>query len=104
MADSESIVVPKETADSKGTKNKERPDDLTSLFTDVFKFSNIKIALFIFFLFIILSSDIFIDKMLSKVTGAVDGRCPTGKGTIIQGLLLVLCYIIFDMLVRGGFL
>ena len=59
---------------------------------------NYKISIFIFFIGILIFSDIFISNILSKFGGAVDGESPTTKGTIIQLLFLTIAYIIADLL------
>lgn len=68
--------------------------DITGYFAQV----QYKSLLILFVLFIFICSDLVIDKFLSKVNGAVEHREPTAKGVYIQGLFLVLFYILFDML------
>ncbi len=52
--------------------------------------------------FIMLSSDIFVNRALAKFSGAVDYKCPTSWGVFLQGLFLVLSMIIVDALIGQG--
>jgi hypothetical protein len=76
------------------------PDDMTSVIVDAFSSIQYKLVGLVFVLFIFLSSDTFIERLLSKFEGAVDYKYPTSYGTIIQGLLLCLGLIIFDALIK----
>jgi hypothetical protein len=59
-----------------------------------------KLGFFVLLLFILLMSDVFIERVMAKVgVGLVDGRIPTTRGIAIQGLLLVIGLIIFDFLI-----
>jgi hypothetical protein len=66
---------------------------------------NIKVAVFIFVLFMALMSDVFIDNVLG---GFDDAASPTGqiqtKGAVIQGIALVIGYLLVDMLARNEIL
>ena len=64
-----------------------------------------KIALFIFILFIVINSDVFIDKILSSDDNTfAEGRHATAKGTFVQGLIISIGYICLHMLVSTGYL
>lgn len=65
---------------------------------------NYKVAFFIFFIGMIVFSDIFIDSILSNFESSVSGECATTKGTFIQLLVMVITYIIVDLLVKYDFL
>lgn len=52
--------------------------------------------IFLFFIFIIITCDIFIDKGLSTFSGAVSGNDVTNYGVFLQGLLIVILFIIVD--------
>ncbi len=39
-------------------------------------------------------SDIFVNNVVSGFGGAVQGRAPTTYGTVLQGIMLVLFYIV----------
>lgn len=66
--------------------------------------SNIQFKLFAFILiiFIIISSDVFVNRVLSKIDGTVVGRDITLWGTFMQGLILVIISIILDIGIRFG--
>ncbi len=49
-------------------------------------------------------SDIYVDLVLNSIKGSVEGDCPTSKGTLIQIITTIICYIVVDLLVHGGFL
>lgn len=87
----------------KTRRNKLRScDDFPSMFTDLIKSINWKIAMFIFLMGVFLFSDVFIESFLINFDNAVEGDCATNKGTLIQLSFLTAGYIIFDLLVRGG--
>lgn len=56
----------------------------------------------VFVMFMIVSSDMFIARVLSRFDGAVLLRYPTNWGTIIQGLFLTLAMLLIDGLLRHG--
>lgn len=68
-----------------------------------FRLTNWKILLAIFLIFLFIISDIFVDNVLSKF-GTVEGRNPTGKGIIIQGIFLVLGYILATYIIDNNML
>jgi hypothetical protein len=77
----------------------ESNDDFPSIFTDIFKTINWKVAFFMYLLAIVIFSDVFIDIMLTK--DSIYGDCPNTKGTMIQITFLIIGYIIIDLLVQG---
>jgi hypothetical protein len=77
-------------------------DDFPSMATDMVRGINWKVALFIYILGIFVFSDIFIETFLTGFNGAVDGDCPTTKGTMIQLTFIVVGYVLFDLLVKGA--
>jgi hypothetical protein len=79
-------------------------DDFSSMLIDLTKKVNIKIAIFLFLLGIFIFSDLFIEMILSKFNGAVDGTETTTKGTILQLLFMSISYIVIDLLVQGEIL
>lgn len=86
--------------EKKSTKKK--PDDLFSVVGAVFSWANLKLIVFIFLIFVAICSDMFSEHVLSRFNGTVDGRVPNTKGTLIQGVFLVLFYIMADILVQYG--
>jgi hypothetical protein len=65
---------------------------------------NIKIAVFLFFIGMIIFSDLFIEKFLSTIEGTTYMECTTTKGTMIQLIFFIICYIIIDLLSQGNFI
>lgn len=59
-----------------------------------------KLAGFTFLTFILLSSDVFISRVMGRSgVDLVDGQYPTKKGIAIQGLLLAIAIIVFEFLI-----
>ncbi len=58
---------------------------------------NYMVALCLFILFVILNNDVFINNILAKVNGAVEYDVPTSYGTMIQGLILIIGFMIMDI-------
>lgn len=78
-------------------------NDLMSLFMKITHSIPLKSTFFIFILFIIITSDIFVKKILGKFSGTTekDLFCVTGKGAFIQGLILSLSFIGVHMLIEN---
>jgi len=85
--------------DSEDIFDTSSPDDITSLLCP--NFSTVKKSIFLFILFILISTDVFIDRMLSTKDHkyAEAGHCTT-NGTLVQGVILILGYILIDTLVE----
>lgn len=82
----------------------QRPDDITS-FVEGTDYKKIKMAIFLFIIFILVSSDVFIEKVLSgKDSTYVEGRYATSKGTMVQGILLVFGYILVSILISCDYI
>ena len=79
----------------------EKPDSIFDVISAVVKKIPFKIAIFVFLLFIFVSSDIFIDWGLSYIPGSIEHRLPNTKGKLIQGLFLTLGFIVFSILVNS---
>ena len=80
------------------------PDDVTSLFGAI-GYNNIKVAGFIFILFIVAVSDVFVERILySKDNEYVIGRSPTHKGVLVQGMVVSLGYLVIYVLIECGYL
>lgn len=82
-----------------GYKNSD--GDFPSMFMDLIKKINFKIAIFIYILGVFLFSDVFINIMPNKYS---DAGCPNTPGTLIQLLLLVIGYIFIDIMVTNKML
>ena len=62
-----------------------------------------KSLIFLFILFILITSDVFVNLLLKKINGAVDDAgCASPYGTIVQGLALVIGYMILNFFIDQG--
>jgi len=73
-----------------------RPDDVTSIIMDMISHVQFKFVALMFLMFIFLSSDVFINRILATFKGAVNQKTPTTYGTTLNGLFLVIAMIIID--------
>jgi hypothetical protein len=76
------------------------PDDFTSIVLDIVSNVQFKLLGMMLLIFMIISSDVFINRALSKFQGAVDHKYPTSWGTFLQGLFLVFACILIDAAIR----
>jgi len=76
------------------------PDDFTSILLDIASSLQYKLFALMLIIFMLISSDVFINRALAKFDGAVNYKCPTSWGTFLQGLFLVLSCIIIDAAIR----
>jgi hypothetical protein len=109
MSESIDIENDMDNDNEKGSVDSEKSDnvkgDKTDFVSGLGRFVsniNFKMSIFLFFLGMIIFSDIFIDKFLSNFSNAVSGECTTTKGTMIQLLFLTIGFIILDLLASGG--
>lgn len=60
-----------------------------------------KSLLFLFILFVFITSDVFNATVLKKINGSIDSErdCATPYGTVIQGMLLVIGYAVLNFLI-----
>ncbi len=86
---------------SKKKPKKEKKTMISNL-VDALANTNLKLLLFIFVLFIFVNTDLFVDKLLSRIDGAVDHRAATSKGVVIQGVFIVLMFVMADTLIQAG--
>jgi len=75
--------------------------DLVSWVCDMLGSIQWKLVGFVFLIFIIVSSDVFVGRVLSQFNGAVDLKYPTSWGVILQGLFLSMGLIMIDALIRA---
>ncbi len=76
------------------------PDDMVGIVVDLVSNIQFKFLGLMLLVFIMISSDVFINRALSKFKGAVDYKCPTSWGVCLQGMFLVMVMIIIDGLIR----
>lgn len=77
-----------------------QPDDMTSILLDAVSGIQYKLFGLMFVIFMFLSSDVFINRALSKFSGAVDYKTPTSWGTFLQGMFLVISCLIIDVAIK----
>lgn len=78
-----------------------KPTDLNPVVFGMFSAIPWKHMVLLFIMYILLSSDVFISRILSKVDDAVGyNGAVTTKGTIITGLLLVILFAVNDLLIK----
>jgi len=80
------------------------PTDQSGIFhiiSNTFDFFPFKLAMIVFFVFMLISSDVFTSRVLKGIDGAVGySDTVTDKGTIILGLILVLAVFAGDFLIK----
>lgn len=92
-----------EAEDLEDADNLKKPDDFASAIVGLFSSFNLKFIIFLFIAFLFVSSDIFIEKILNKIDGTtISGRETTTKGTIIQGIVLILFFMGIDVVLKTG--
>ena len=86
--------------DDRGSATKKSP---TLLSMAVESLCNVKYKslIFLFILFILITSDVFVNMLLKKIGGAVDDRgYATPYGTVIQGIVLVLGHMFLNFFIE----
>lgn len=91
-ADSEKVEV---------SKNK-GPSDLSPVLGQALGKVQVKLLFYMFIIFLILSSDVFVRRVLYYFKGATNemGTATTTYGTIITGILLVIFVAIIDIMIK----
>ena len=85
-------------------KKKKQPNDFSGLIGGLANSINYKMVILIFLVYILLNSDVFINRILSKIDGTTTYNplnSPNTKGHVILGLLLSMCYILIDSLIKS---
>lgn len=91
MADSEKITVSKKYC----------PSDFGQMLREVVGMIPVKMMFIMFAIYMFLNSDVFINRVMARVNGAVNFTDTLSTyGTVITGVLLVMMYAVFDILVR----
>lgn len=84
--------------------NKHEPDDVTSIVSGL-GMGTLKTSVFLFIIFILISSDVFIDRILSSPDNKyAEGRHCTERGTVVQGVILSLGYIFIHTLITCNYI
>lgn len=83
------------------TSGNNKPTDLNPVVFGIFSAIPFKHMALLFIIFILLSSDVFISRILGKLDDTVGyNGAVTTKGTIITGLLLVILFALSDLLIK----
>jgi hypothetical protein len=102
MSDSESIDDAKNVESPAKSSRDEKPDSFQYIFVDVMSKLNWKVAVILFLVFVILSSELMMEKVYHSIPGAVKNGALTNTGVLVQGVMLVLFYMVVDGLVTAG--
>jgi len=86
--------------DSIEDEKKDNKTDLVNVSGNILYNINYKVALFIFFIGLIIFSDVFVENILVGFNNAVYMGTPTSNGTMLQLLFLTGSYIFVDLIVK----
>ena len=56
--------------------------------------ASVKVLIAIFLIFVVITSKVFVNNVLSGFRGAVECRTPTSYGVVLGGIFMVIFYII----------
>jgi len=87
-----------------GEKPLDHHDNFITMGIEGLRQLNWKMYGLLFIIFILITSDVFIDRILSKFSGAVSGTDATSYGTVIQGIMLVLFYMIIEFICKNKYI
>lgn len=76
------------------------PDSITDMIADSITHIPYKLYGMMFIVFVFLSSDVFTNRIMSNFHGAVDYKCLTSWGVVLQGIFLVIAVICLDALIQ----
>lgn len=80
--------------------SKRNHGDLFRMLIDAIGSVQYKLAGMMFAFFIVLSTDMFLQRVLVHIPDAMSGGQPTSWGVTVQGMFLALAMIIFDALIK----
>lgn len=95
-SDADPVVL----SEKKEQKEEQEKSDFITALSNLIKKANWKLGLFIFFIGLIIFSNIFVEKWLSYIPNTSVGDNPTTKGTIIQLFILAFIAILIDLMVQ----
>ncbi len=64
--------------------------------------ASLKVLVALFVVFVLVASDVFTDNVVSAFGGAVHCRTPTSYGVVVQGVFLVVFYVLALNLIESG--
>ena len=81
-----------------------RPSDMNPIIGDILGSIPVKLLFFVYIIYILISTDVFNQRILLKFDGAVDEgtNLPTTWGHTIAGLFLVFLTASVDALIKAG--
>lgn len=85
-----------------GDDTEEELDDIDETRGSLYNLSGIKILIMLLVTYILIQSDLFVDKFLGLFQNTSINLVPTNKGVIIQGLVLTLALIAIYSAVEYG--
>ena len=74
--------------------NTNKYNDFYSTIHGIITSSPVKVGFLIFILYIVINTDVFIDRFLASFSGAVEGRYATNKGIVIQAMMMTIIYLL----------
>lgn len=80
--------------------SKHQRGDLFRMLIDAIGSVQYKLAGFVFIFFIILSTDMFLYRVLSHIPDTMSAGQPTSWGVVMQGMFLAIAMILFDALIK----
>lgn len=66
------------------------------------RLANFKVLISIFIIFALVVSNVFTDNVVSGFRGAVSGRTPTSYGVVVQGIFVVIFYVVSLHMIDEG--
>jgi hypothetical protein len=92
---SDSISIDEVSEKKHKTKNNDMDDDDEEKHAPILNLGNVKLIIMLFLWFIFIVSDIFRDSILAEIgPQALKGREITSWGIIVQGIFLIIGYIL----------
>jgi hypothetical protein len=76
----------------------ENKSDFVDIGSTIFNHLNFKIALILFFIGVIIFSDLFVEYILKHGNGLTEDNNPTTNGVLVQIGMLTFFYLIIDLL------
>jgi hypothetical protein len=95
MTDSSPIIE-----DDNKTKNTDEAEDFAPMMVAILKSLDYKYYILMFFIFMFITSDVFYERILNNVDGALEFQTPTPYGTIIQAVTLIVSMILVHILIK----
>lgn len=81
-----------------------KKSDLMAVSGNLITSINYKLGLFMFVLGVLVFSDVFIEKILGRMGGMVDGEITTTKGATVQLVIFILLMLFIDVMIQWGWL